>query len=384
MQPQIFSGANWTLIVSIIAGSAVLAYLGDVLGSKYGKQRISIFGLRPKYTSRLITAFTGIFISVTVLTIMSFFSENVRTALFTMKYLRQELDRISVQLQNNRVDLEEAQNELLSNRLELRSNLERLMDQQALLQTATLSLDLTRFDLETLRNDRDLLTSEKNDLEASVVSLREESQELRRELDVMRLGPITVQANALLAQAVVPPETSRPLVQSILSSLEDVARIAVAKQRNVAPGDVRLALDVLEESEVMTRATDFPDRLYIRLLAAENIAAGENVKIRLESDRSYLLYSEGETLYRTLIDPRTPGFGAEEALHNFLRRLKNHAIENGVRPDPATNSVGSLEGEDFFETVEKLKTVWGPTIINAVALEDIYTEGPVRIKIILE
>jgi uncharacterized protein (DUF3084 family) len=384
LQPQIFSGANWTLIVSIIAGSAVLAYLGDVLGSKYGKQRISIFGLRPKYTSRLITAFTGIFISVTVLTVMSFFSVNVRTALFTMKYLRQELDRISVQLQNNRVDLEEAQNELLSNRLELRVNLERLMDQQALLQTATLSLDLTRFDLETLRNDRDLLISEKNDLEASVISLRDESQELRKELDVMRLGPITVQANALLAQSVIPPETSRPQVLSILSSLEDAVRMTIAERRSVASEDVRLALDVLEESEVVARATDFPDRLYVRLLAAENIAAGEEVKIRLESDRSYLLYNKGETLYRALINPQTPEFGAEEALHNFLRRLKNNAIENGVRPDPATNSVGSLEGEDFFETVEKLKAIRGSTIVNAVALEDIYTEGPVKIKIILE
>jgi uncharacterized protein (DUF3084 family) len=315
---------------------------------------------------------------------MSFFSENVRTALFTMKYLRQELDRISVQLQNNRADLDEAQNELLSNRLELRANLERLMDQQALLQTATLSLDMARFDLETLRNDRDLLVSEKNDLETSVISLREESQELRRELDVMRLGPITVQANSLLAQAAIPPAAPRSQVQAILASMEDVVRVAVGERRGVGSGDVRLAFDVLEESEVVTRVTDFPDRLYVRFLAAENIAAGEEVKIRLESDRSYLLYNAGETLYRTLIDPRTPGFGAEETLHVFLRRLKNHAIENGVRPDPATNSVGSLEGEDFFETVEELKAVQGPTIVNAVALEDIYTEGPVRIKIVLE
>jgi uncharacterized protein (DUF3084 family) len=363
LQPPLSSGTNWALIVSIIAGSAVLAYLGDVLGSKYGKQRISLFGLRPKYTSRLITAFTGIFISVTVLAIMSFFSENVRSALFTLKSLQQEVAW----------------------------SRERLTEQQALLQTTTLSLDMARFDLETLRNDRDLLFSEKSDLEASVGALREESEELRRELDMMRLEAITVQANALLAQRPVPPGSSREEALEVLNALGEDVRAAVAEKRaekNAPPGggmgEIKLSFDPAEESEIASRLTDAPGRRYIRALAAENSATGEIVRVRLESGESYLLYDEGETIHRRLVDSRAQGFNAEETLHVFLRELKNVAIKNGVKPDPATNSVGSLEGEDFFEAVERLKSLETPVILNAVALENIYTEGPVRIKIILE
>jgi uncharacterized protein (DUF3084 family) len=358
---QALTDTNWTLIVSIIAGSAMLAYLGDVLGSKYGKQRISLFGLRPKYTSRLITAFTGIFISVVVLTVMSFFSENVRVALFTLQSLRQELESLSLRLESNRVDLEEA-----------------------------------HFELETLRNDRSVLINEKNVLEVSVISLREESEELRLELERMRLGTIMVQAHSLLAQGIIVPGSSREQVREMLSALEEKARVSVADRRSetryTSSNDVRLSIEPEQresvnppgESDIVSRLSNSPERMYARILAAENIALGEIVRVRFECGVSYLLYDEGETLYRKLINPGEEGFDAEETLHVFLRELKRQAIRTGILPDPATNSVGSLEGEEFFEAVDQLKDVAVPTIINAVALQDIYTEGPVRIKIMLE
>lgn len=378
MQLQIWTDISWSLIVSLIVGSATLAYLGDVLGFKYGKQRISLFGLRPKYTSRLVTALTGVFISLTVLTVMSFFSQNVRTALFSMKYLQQQLRELHLEQQNSRMELEEAL-------LELSSNRERLREQETLLQTTALSLDMTAFDLETLRNDRALLLNEKNDLESAVTSLREESEELKRNLTVMRLETIAIQANSLLAQQVVLPDTSQPRVREILASLEREVRTSAAERisekRVTLADDIKLVFDPIEESDIIERAANSSDRLYIRALAAENVAVGEELKVRLETDRSFLLYNEGETLYRKLVNPEEKDFNAEETLHVFLRELKKQAIKNGVMPDPATNSVGSLEGEDFFEVVEKLKTLSAPTIINAVALQDIYTEGPVRIRI---
>ncbi|MDR3231040.1 MAG: DUF3084 domain-containing protein [Synergistaceae bacterium] len=382
MQLQIWSDINWTLIIAIIAGSAVLAFLGDILGSKYGRQRISIFGLRPRYTSRLITAFTGIFISVVVLTVMSLFSRNVRALIFTMKYLQQQMDGLRVELQTTGVELEK-------NRDELFSSLVQLGEQQALLQTTTMSLDMTHIELERSRNDRDLLLNEKNGLEAAVASLRGESEELKRELEVMRLEVIAVQANALLAQTVILPETPGERAVEILSSFKERVRVTVFQRffetRGMASSDdVRLTFDPAEESAIVARVSGARERFYLRAMAAENIAFGEDVRVRLECNRSYLLYDGGETLYRKLVDPGEPAFNAEESLHVFLRELRYRALRSGILPDPSTNSVGSLEGEDFFDVVEAMKRRNAPTIINAVALEDIYTEGPVRIKIVLE
>ena len=51
-------GAQLILIIAIMGGA--IAFLGDKLGSKIGKKRLTIFGLRPHYTSILMTIITGI------------------------------------------------------------------------------------------------------------------------------------------------------------------------------------------------------------------------------------------------------------------------------------------------------------------------------------
>src|SRR5205085_7352482 len=41
----------------------IIAYNGDLIGRKFGKKRLSVFGLRPKHTAILITSVTGVLIS---------------------------------------------------------------------------------------------------------------------------------------------------------------------------------------------------------------------------------------------------------------------------------------------------------------------------------
>ena len=135
------SGTNWLLIFSLIFGSAALAVLGDSVGSKYGKKRISLFGMRPKHTSRLITAFTGALIAVGILGVMSIFSQDVRTALFGMKLLRQQMYTLQFQLT-------QSEQNTTNMRIELA-------------ETAA-SLDLTGFELDSMRNDKLILEQEKN------------------------------------------------------------------------------------------------------------------------------------------------------------------------------------------------------------------------------
>ena len=49
------------------------------------KKRLSIFGLRPKYTSITIAVITGILIAVATLVLLAVVSEDVRIALFHLK-----------------------------------------------------------------------------------------------------------------------------------------------------------------------------------------------------------------------------------------------------------------------------------------------------------
>ena len=77
------------LIVVLVLTGGVIAFIGDRLGSKVGKKKLSLFGLRPRHTSILVTIITGILITFGILAIAS---KDVRTALFGMNKLKAELN----------------------------------------------------------------------------------------------------------------------------------------------------------------------------------------------------------------------------------------------------------------------------------------------------
>ena len=87
----------YLIVVMIITGGAI-AFIGDKLGTKVGKKRLSIFGLRPRHTSMIITVVTGGLITALSIGFMALISQNVRTALFGMDELRQTMNSTLAEL----------------------------------------------------------------------------------------------------------------------------------------------------------------------------------------------------------------------------------------------------------------------------------------------
>jgi uncharacterized protein (DUF3084 family) len=50
---------GWFLLLALLVLGGVLSTLGDRLGSRVGKARLSLLGLRPKRTAVVITVLTG-------------------------------------------------------------------------------------------------------------------------------------------------------------------------------------------------------------------------------------------------------------------------------------------------------------------------------------
>jgi hypothetical protein len=82
------------LVVAVIAGG--IAYLGNHLGRKIGKKRLSVLGMRPRDTSNFITAVTGSLIAVATLTLFAVVSEEVRGVITGIARLKGELRRLQV------------------------------------------------------------------------------------------------------------------------------------------------------------------------------------------------------------------------------------------------------------------------------------------------
>ena len=84
------------IIVSIVI-SGVIAYLGDALGTLVGKKRLSLFGMRPRFTALFVAISTGIIITLSTFGIGMMLSDDVRLALFSIEKLKKDISLLSFQ-----------------------------------------------------------------------------------------------------------------------------------------------------------------------------------------------------------------------------------------------------------------------------------------------
>ena len=83
--------AAWLKILLLLILGGILSTLGDRLGSRVGKARLSIFKLRPKSTAVLITVFTGSIISAISFATMVVFDRDLRVGLFQLEDIREKI-----------------------------------------------------------------------------------------------------------------------------------------------------------------------------------------------------------------------------------------------------------------------------------------------------
>ena len=81
----------WLKILLILILGGILSTLGDRLGTRVGKARLSIFKLRPKSTAILITVFTGSIISAISFATMVAFDRDFRVGLFQLEDIREKI-----------------------------------------------------------------------------------------------------------------------------------------------------------------------------------------------------------------------------------------------------------------------------------------------------
>lgn len=380
MTIQIWSDMNWGLIFALVLLSGVLAYLGDVLGMRLGKRRISLMGLRPRSTSRVITAVTGALISIAILITMTVVSDNVRTALFSMKFIQGQLQTLTRELRESRSEADLMAINLAGSESRLQEQQEKLSKVQAELDTVAPMLSEARASLDGAREERDRLEAEKQSLSRSVEELRSEAEELRRGLVQMRSGRIAAFARETLAQAAVEPMSAEDEVERLFQELRRRASLLVAARTGQSTSDIVLAVDLDAERACISECTDNPARKFVRAVAEGNAVIGEDIRAAYEVYDSRLVYSKGQLLLSRTVTP-SENLDAEIELHTILRLVNRKAVADSIKPDPVTGDVGTLDGAQFFEAADRLARSEGPAVVEVRAAEDIHTEGPVRVSI---
>ncbi len=394
------------LIAVLVITGGVIAVIGDRVGSKVGKKKLSLFGLRPRHTSVIVTIFTGILITMLTFAILAAVSENVRTALFGMEQLNRSMQDTQNRLTATDIELKTAQARQRKAAAELdraTREVERLREEQAdlekraqelaaeseRLERARAELTAQNEQLATgnaeLREANQVLIDSKERLAADNKELEERANELRKGILFMREGDISFRAGEVIASGVI--RGKRPLeeVTADLGAMIQLANRNSAQRLGVNDETSEIWLFQPEYEKAAHTISESQDDMVVRIVAAGNLVRGEPVRASIELFKNSVVYKENEFIIARpfRIDGSKPG-EAEQTVMAFLQDVNTAATSHGILPDPIRGSVGVMEASQFYDVVQALIPIKGRIILSAYARSDTDALGPLRLTLKLE
>ena len=254
---ELFREINWSLLGTLAVVSALVAWAGDIIGMKLGKKRVTFLKLRPKYTSRIISVITGIGIALFTLLVISVASEPVRTALFSMNYVQNQITNLTAELQQNRANLQNMEVELFKSKGDVIEKQEELNSLEQRLAAGTKSLREARAELErmtaiiasteeeqkALLKEKASLEQETKRLESSVASLKDEAERLKADIQRLREGRIAALTGERLAQGVISgSELTSQQIDLAVDRLTEEARALLAYRFGTKPEAIKMPI----------------------------------------------------------------------------------------------------------------------------------------------
>lgn len=367
-----FSG--FLLIISIIVISGIIAYLGDVLGRRIGKQRLSILKLRPRYTAILISIITGVIIATITLAILTIASEDVRTALFGMKELREKLESLDFEVKQRNTELEV-----------MRKEAENFQKRIAELEQKEKDLILSRSQLEsqveTLNGNIHDLVEQRDNLNEEIQSLQLELRRTQETIMAIRQGEIVFQEDEEILRGLAPAGLTREDAENyLLTLLQKADELALRRGAGKDSSNQRSVFVIGDNfDQALEKLVLSQNQTVIRLVSALNTLKGEPVITRFLLDDNKKIFNAGQLIHQkeVIIDPKHSN--VDQILAEILSELNTVGVKQGIIPQ--RGRIGSVSALNLTDVSRQLSQMSDKVLINAIAENDIYTIGPLRVRL---
>lgn len=382
-------GVTLILVLAVVGG--VIAFIGDRLGTRIGKKKLTIFGLRPRHTAVVVTIFTGICITTVTFGIMAAASENVRTALFGM-------DRLNAMIADTRAALEttaaaltaaedakqQADDELAKSEDEiagLRSEQDDLRAESDRLSAGNRALMMEKEGLISL-NGR--LSGENAKLLTDIDELGVRANVLRENILNLREGNIVYQAGEIIASGTIPAGLTHDEVERGLAGIVQLGTRNISTRLGENHTDQDIWIYRPEYDAAVRTITESPVEMIVRIVASGNLVRGDEIRAAIELYPNRTIYRSGELVAARVYAPEGQGPAAEAAVVSFLREVNEAASDKGILPDPIRGTVGVIEGAEFYGLVQELMSHTGNVVLSAYAAGDTDALGPLRLHFKVE
>lgn len=394
------------LIVVLVLTGGVIAFIGDRLGSKVGKKKLSLFGLRPRHTSILVTIITGILITTVTFGILAIASKDVRTALFGMNKLKAELNEKQSMLEEASGALVNVKNDLNTTKKEYAKSKKDLEETQEDLEIAQQAAELLRQEQVALQNinqelwsdnqtliehnqslaeNNQFLLANNESLKADNLELEKTNNDLQEGIENIRERPIIYRVGELLASGVIKKTDDSVKIQNDLNQIIALANSKIIDRLGTEGSKDGVWIYPIEYQKAMDRLKQAKGDTVIRLIVAANLVKGDPVLTELEMHPNRVVYQENEFVYQKIYNVPIDGSNSEMLISDFLRNVNMTAINNGILPNPLTGTVGVINGNQIYAIEKALAENRGKDVLISVfAAADTEVLGPLRLHIYLK
>ena len=424
---------NFVALAIFVGVCGFIAYWGDVLGRRMGKRRLTLFGLRPRYTAIVTTTITGMLIAILTIaslavinkefrqiilrghqiireydkakrdydravsnlvsqrTITKKATEEAQAAMKKGDLLAQEIARIDANLKKLRAQLSQSKTDLARTEKELRSAQVNLHATKAELADKTDQVQRQRSAIERQ-------TEAIQELEDKRAKLNEDWAASYSEL---RAGTIIFRPNQDIARQVIQCAQSKNEIRGeLFALLDEASKVAEAEGAKVGNNGraIRIRPVMFEgESRIHTEAEilgTIVDAIYsgsgsviARVYAFTNSFEGEQTVVDCQPIANRLIYLVGDEVASTEIDGSLPHGKIFSSLVAFLQNdVSSAARHKGVIPKYTETgpSVGEIDDwNEVFDLVLKIKSAGKKVAVKAIAARETWSVGPMLVSFVV-
>ena len=363
------------LISTVIIISGLIAFVGDWVGLKIGKKRVTIFGLRPHSTAIFITIISGILIAIITVTILAISSNDVRTALFGMEELKEKLSYLSreVELRNT---------QLSSTKEDLKKKTTQLQEMEEKYQKLSEDIKNKTSQLEELLIIRESLIEEKDKLDKEVEELNATIKALYSGIAWVREGEVIFGSEEQIALTII--QGQRPIEEikeELFRFLNEASNKALAMGAKKDERTNQVFIISQEEFEDITQKIyDSDKEMIVRLLSSINVVEGEPIVTHFKTLENKLLFKIDEEIISEEIESSEVYSEVEKKLLFLLRKVNIIAVKEGIIPDPKTSFVGTVSAINLYDTIRTIVESGTTMKVTVISIYDTWSTGPLKVR----
>jgi len=365
------------LIFAVIIISGLIAFVGDWMGFRIGKKRVTIFGLRPRYTAIFITVITGILIAIITVTILTISSNDVKTALFGMKALKEKLSYLSREIELRNMQLSSTKEDLQEKSAQLQVLEEKYQKLSEDIKNKTGQLEELLIVREGLIEEKDKLTKEVEELNAAVKALYSG-------ITWIREGEVIFGSDEQIALIIVQgggsiEEIREELIRFLNETSDRVLAMGAKKDERTNQVFI-IAQKEFEDIVQKIHDNDSNKEWIVRLLSSINVIKGEPVVARFVLLENKLVFKIDEEIISEEIESSEIPGEVEKKLLSLLRKVNILAVEGGIIPDPKSSFVGSISAVNLYNTVKTIVESDTKMKVSVISVYDTWSVGPLRVR----